>query len=53
MIDPEYYIKWLSAAARFEGVIEAHKIMKQAQGDQYDQILWDMAAEIAKEVDGD
>jgi hypothetical protein len=51
MIDPEYYDKWLIAAARYEGVIEAHRIMKQNAGDPYDDILWNMATEIQKELD--
>lgn len=45
------YDKWLIAAARFEGVIEAHRILKNGKGDEADELLWKMAAEIAAEVD--
>ncbi|HEY7823343.1 MAG TPA: hypothetical protein VIG24_10935 [Acidimicrobiia bacterium] len=45
--------KWLKAAARFEGVIAAHRILKGDDGDDADQILWQIADEIKAEVDGE
>jgi hypothetical protein len=45
--------KWLIAAARFEGIIDAHKILKDGKGDYADELLWKMAADIAAEVDSE
>jgi hypothetical protein len=45
--------KWLIAAARFQGVIEAHRIMKGGDGDEYDAILWRLFDEFVAEVDGE
>ena len=43
--------RWLIAAARFEGSIEAHRILKGGEGDEYDMLLWRMFDEIRGEVD--
>ena len=43
--------KWLNAAARFEGLIEAHRILKDGVGDETDELLWRLADEVIREVD--
>jgi hypothetical protein len=43
--------KWLKGFARLEGSIEAHRILKAGQGDEYDLLLWKMFDEIRREVD--
>jgi hypothetical protein len=43
--------RWLKAAARFEGSIEAHRILKGGQGDEHDLLLWKMFDDIRAEAD--
>ena len=43
--------RWLSLAAKLEGVIEAHQILKGNGGDVYDEMLWRVAAGLVKEAD--
>ena len=43
--------RWLSLAAKLEGVIEAHQILKGDDGDVYDEMLWRVAAGLVKEAD--
>jgi hypothetical protein len=49
----EAYNRYLVSSARFEGMIEAHRILKGGDGDEADRLLWSMAAEIAREADGE
>jgi hypothetical protein len=51
MSEPLVSEKWLLAAARLEGVIEAHRILKGGDGDEADAILWRLFDEIVEEVD--
>ena len=51
MSEPLVAHKWLIAAARFEGSIEAHRILKNGVGDEYDRLLWRMFDDIRGEVD--
>jgi ABC-type transport system involved in Fe-S cluster assembly fused permease/ATPase subunit len=41
--------KYMIIAARLEGVVEAHKILKAGNGDVYDELLWRMTDEIIVE----
>ena len=43
--------RWLKGFARLEGALEAHRILKEGQADEYDRLLWSMADEIIKEVE--
>jgi hypothetical protein len=43
--------RWLTAAAKFEGIIEAHRIVKRGEGDEFDLLLWRLFDEIVAEVD--
>jgi hypothetical protein len=43
--------KYMIVAARLEGVVEAHKILKAGNGDVYDELLWRMTGEILSESD--
>ena len=43
--------RWLIAAARFEGSIEAHRILKGGEGDDADLLLCKMFDEIRREAD--
>ncbi len=45
--------RWLTAAAKFEGIIEAHRILKGGEGDEFDLLLWRLFDEIVYEVNRD
>ena len=45
--------RWLRLAGRLEGVIEAHRIMKNGEGDDYDRILWKMAEQVSWEAENE
>jgi hypothetical protein len=45
--------RYLTVAARLEGLIEAHRILKGDGGDEFDRHLWRMTAETLREVYGD
>jgi hypothetical protein len=38
--DFERYMKWLTRAAKLEGLILAHRELKGDKGDVYDENLW-------------
>ena len=42
--------RWLRLAARLEGLIEAHRVLKGDDGDEFDQLLWRLADETVKEA---
>jgi hypothetical protein len=43
--------RWLTLAAKLEGLIEAHQILKGDQADVHDELLYRLAAEVSKEAD--
>jgi hypothetical protein len=43
--------RWLTFAAKLEGLIEAHQMLKGDDGDDYDKLLWRLAGEASKEVE--
>ena len=43
--------RWLSLAAKLEGLIEAHKILKADDGDVYDEMLWRVAVGLVREAE--
>jgi hypothetical protein len=43
--------RWLTLAAKLEGLIEAHQILKGDQADEHDELLYRLAAEVSKEAD--
>jgi hypothetical protein len=45
--------QYLIAAARLEGIIDAHRILKGGHGDMFDEQLWRLTDETLKEVYGD
>jgi len=45
--------RYLTVAARLEGLIEAHRILKGDGGDEFDLNLWRMTDETLEEVYGD
>ncbi len=45
--------QYLIAAARLEGIIEAHRILKGDEGDMFDEQLWRLTEETLEEVYGD
>jgi hypothetical protein len=45
--------RYLLVAARLEGLIEAHRILKGDDGDEFDRNLWRMTDETLEEVYGD
>ncbi len=45
--------RWLTAAAKFEGIIEAHRILKGGEGDEFDLLLWRLFDKIVYEVNRD
>jgi len=45
--------RYLTAAGRLEGLIEAHRILKGEDGDEFDIVLWEMTDEVLAEVYGD
>ena len=49
----ERTMHYLSLAARLEGVIEAHRILKEgtANEDEHDRLLWQIASGLVKEAD--
>ena len=47
----EHHRRWLSLAAKLEGLIEAHKILKGDDADEHDLLLYRLAAEMSKEAD--
>jgi hypothetical protein len=51
MSDRKVSEKWLTAAAKFEGIIDAHRILKGGEGDEFDLLLWRLFDEIVAEVD--
>ena len=42
--------KWMFLAARLEGMLEAHKILKGDKADENDLLLWRMTDEIIAEA---
>jgi hypothetical protein len=44
------YNHYMMVAARLEGVIDAHRILKGEDGDTYDRLLWDMTATVLREA---
>ena len=49
----EHHRRWLMLAARLEGIIEAHKILKGDDADAHDLLLYRLADEASKEADDD
>lgn len=47
----EHHRRWLMLAARLEGIIEAHKILKGDDADEHDLLLYRLAAQVSKEAD--
>jgi hypothetical protein len=45
--------QYLIAAGRLEGLIDAHRILKGDDGDEFDQQLWRLTDETIREVYGD
>ena len=45
--------RYLTAAGRLEGLIEAHRILKGDDGDEFDRNLWRLTEEVLAEVYGD
>ena len=45
--------RYLTVAGRLEGLIEAHRILKRDEGDEFDRNLWSMTDEVLQEVYGD
>ena len=45
--------RYLKAAGRLEGLIDAHRIMKGGKGDEYDKQLWRLTDETLREAYGD
>jgi hypothetical protein len=45
--------RYLTAAARLEGLIAAHRILKGDDGDESDRQLWRLTDETIAEVYGD
>jgi len=45
--------RYLTVAARLEGLIEAHRIMKGDDADYSDRLLWRLTAETLAEAYGD
>ena len=43
--------RWLTLAARLQGVIEAHRLLKGPDADGYDEMLYRMCAEFSAECD--
>ena len=43
--------RWLRLAARLEGLIEAHRVLKCEDGDEFDKLLWRLADEAVRECD--
>ena len=43
--------RWLSLAAKLEGLIEAHHILKGDDADEHDLLLYRLAAEMSKDAD--
>ena len=43
--------RWLSLAAKLEGLIEAHQILKGDDADEHDLLLYRLAAEMSKDAD--
>jgi hypothetical protein len=43
--------RWLTFAAKLEGLIEAHQILKGDDADVHDELLYRLAAEAAKEAE--
>ena len=42
--------RWLRLAGRLEGLINAHEILKGGKGDEFDEYLWRVAADVVKEA---
>jgi hypothetical protein len=45
--------RYLTVAARLEGLIAAHRILKGDDGDEFDRQLWRLTDETIAEVYGD
>mgnify|MGYP001087871222 CR=1 FL=1 len=45
--------RYLTAAGRLEGLIDAHRILKGDDGDEFDRQLWRLTDETIREVYGD
>ncbi|HEY7824934.1 MAG TPA: hypothetical protein VIG24_18995 [Acidimicrobiia bacterium] len=45
--------RWLTLSGRLQGIIEAHRIMKESGPDEdaYDRQLWELAAQAVKEAE--
>ena len=43
--------RWLSLAAKLEGLIDAHQMLKGDGGDVYDEMLWRVASGLVKEAE--
>jgi hypothetical protein len=44
--------RYLNVAARLEGLIEAHEILKGGEGDDADMLLWRLTKEVLAEEYG-
>jgi hypothetical protein len=42
--------KWMLLAARLEGMLEAHKLLKGGDGDEFDRLLWKMTDEMIRDA---
>ena len=42
--------KWMFLAARLEGMLEAHKVLKGDDADEHDLLLWRMTDEMIAEA---
>ena len=47
----EHHRRWLMLAAKLEGLIEAHQILKGDDADENDLLLYRLTAQASKEAD--
>ena len=47
----EHHRRWLMLAAKLEGLIEAHQILKGDDADEHDLLLYRLTAEASKGAD--
>ena len=46
-----HHRRWLMLAAKLEGLIEAHQILKGDDADEHDLLLYRLTAQASKEAD--
>ena len=47
----EHHRRWLMLAAKLEGLIEAHSILKGDNADEHDLLLYRLTAQASKEAE--